>query len=98
MPSELPDNIDDAVNNLQLTENATDDDTETLNELYVESEEDDDDMDKFPKPWRGDRLAALPSLLKCVRFPLMKKQYICEKVDGNPNIMSTDGMKDLVNI
>jgi hypothetical protein len=96
MPSELPDNLEDAVNYIRLTDNA---DTGTLNELNKEIDEEndeDDDIDKFPKPWRGDRLAALPSLLNCVRFPIMKKQYICEKVDGNPNIMATDGMKDLV--
>jgi len=99
MPSELPENLEDAVHNLQLTENTVyDDNTETLNGLNEADVENDegDDIDKFPRPWRGDRLIALPSLLKCIRFPLMKKQYICEKVDGNPNIMATDGMKDLV--
>lgn len=100
MPSELPEslneNLEDAINYLQLTDNA---DTGTLNELNKEIDvenDEEDDIDKFPKPWRGDRLAALPSLLNCVRFPIMKKQYICEKVDGNPTIMATDGMKDLV--
>ncbi|CAB4404046.1 unnamed protein product [Rhizophagus irregularis] len=100
MPSELPEslneNLEDSINYLQLTDNA---DTGTLNELNKEIDienDEEDDIDKFPKPWRGDRLAALPSLLNCVRFPIMKKQYICEKVDGNPTIMATDGMKDLV--
>ncbi|CAJ0648996.1 16449_t:CDS:10 [Entrophospora sp. SA101] len=44
----------------------------------------------------SDRLAALPSLLKCIRFPLMHKRYILEKVEGNPVIMAAEGMKDLV--
>ncbi|CAI2180567.1 19675_t:CDS:2 [Funneliformis geosporum] len=65
MPSELPENFEDAVNDMQI-------------------------------PWCGDRFAALHSLLKCVRFPVMKKQYIFEKVEGNPLIMAVDGMKDLV--
>ncbi|CAI2194980.1 2775_t:CDS:2, partial [Funneliformis geosporum] len=60
MPSELPENFEDAVNDMQIVENA------------------------------------LHSLLKCVRFPVMKKQYIFEKVEGNPLIMAVDGMKDLV--
>ncbi|POG76628.1 hypothetical protein GLOIN_2v1474472 [Rhizophagus irregularis DAOM 181602=DAOM 197198] len=100
MPSELPEslneNLEDSINYLIITDNS---DTGTLNELNKEIDVENDeeyDIDKFPKPWRGDRLAALPSLLNCVRFPIMKKQYICEKVDGNPTIMATDGMKDLV--
>lgn len=100
MPSELPENLEDNVNNLRLTENAVYNDyTETINGLNEEVDignDEGEDIDKFPKPWRGDRLSALPSLLKCVRFPIMKKQYICENVDGNPNIMAADGMKDLV--
>ncbi len=91
MPSELPENFEDAVNNIQLNEN----DVENPCELNNEATEN-DDSNKFPKPWRGDRLAALPSLLKYVRFPIMKKQYIFEKVEGNPIIMAADGMKDLV--
>lgn len=96
MPSELPENLEDDVNFLQLNDNA---DTGTLNELNKEigvENDEDDDINKFPKPWRGDRLAALPSLLSCIRFPIMKKEYIVEKVEGNPIIMATDGTKDLV--
>ncbi|CAG8459712.1 8626_t:CDS:2, partial [Racocetra fulgida] len=43
----------------------------------------------------SDRLAALPSLLKCVRFPVMQKRYIVEKVEGNATVMSAEIMKDL---
>ncbi|CAG8733074.1 2421_t:CDS:2 [Cetraspora pellucida] len=50
----------------------------------------------FPKPWKGDRLAALPSLLKCVRFPVMQKRYIVEKVEGNATVMAAEIMKDLI--
>ncbi|CAG8447557.1 13961_t:CDS:2 [Funneliformis mosseae] len=67
---------------------------DTTDENLYETEN--DDSNKFPKPWCGDRLAALPSLLKCVRFPVMKKQYIYEEVEGNPIVMAADGMKDLV--
>ncbi|CAG8516247.1 1163_t:CDS:2 [Ambispora leptoticha] len=63
-----------------------------------------DDMDSeefneteiFPRPWCGDRLAALPSLLECVRFPMMQKRYLLEKVESNTMVMSADGMKDLL--
>ncbi|CAG8449618.1 1488_t:CDS:2 [Scutellospora calospora] len=56
----------------------------------------DQDLNKFPKPWKGDRLAALPSLLKCIRFPVMQKRYIFEKVEGNAIVMAAEVMKDLV--
>ncbi|CAG8442747.1 3540_t:CDS:2 [Funneliformis caledonium] len=96
MPSELPENFEDAVDDIQFIENGI----VNIKNLYeLNNEQSDiqnDGSNKFPKPWCGDRFAALPSLLKCVRFPVMKKQYIFEKVEGNPFIMAADGMKDLV--
>ncbi|CAG8736350.1 17970_t:CDS:2 [Gigaspora rosea] len=56
----------------------------------------DQDFSDFPRPWKGDRLAALPSLLKCVRFPVMQKRYIVEKVEGNAVVMAAEVMKDLI--
>ncbi|CAI2161432.1 7634_t:CDS:2 [Funneliformis geosporum] len=84
MPSELPENFEDLI------------DIDSENLYKLNNEADNDDSNKFPKPWSGDRLAALPSLLKCVRFPMMKKQFIFEEVEGNPIVMAADGMKDLV--
>ncbi|CAG8775966.1 6533_t:CDS:2, partial [Dentiscutata erythropus] len=55
----------------------------------------DQDFSDFPKPWKGDRIVALPSLLKCVRFPVMQKRYIVEKVEGNAVVMAAEVMKDL---
>nr|CAG8518603.1 4355_t:CDS:10 [Entrophospora candida]CAG8531139.1 3682_t:CDS:10 [Entrophospora candida] len=51
---------------------------------------------ELPEIIEGDRLAALPLLLKYIRFPLMNKRYILEKVEGNLTIMAAEGMKDLV--
>lgn len=74
-------------------------DVETINDDYYDDDDDDDeteDTHKFPRPWKGDRLAALPSLLKCVRFPVMQKRYIVEKVEGNAVVMAAEVMKDLI--
>jgi hypothetical protein len=60
-------------------------DTEKTDEPYT-----------FPRPWEGDRLKAMPTLLKCVRFPIMQKGYLMNKVETNQMVMEAEGMKDLV--
>ncbi|CAG8517404.1 8590_t:CDS:2 [Paraglomus occultum] len=50
----------------------------------------------FPRPWEGDRLSALSMLLKCVRFPIMQKGYLIDKVETNRIVMEAEGMKDLL--
>ncbi|CAG8447170.1 11400_t:CDS:10 [Ambispora gerdemannii] len=80
MPSELPDKSYD-----DCSSAIKDTDSEEFNESEL-----------FPRPWCGDRQAALPSLLECVRFPMMQKRYLLEKVESNTMVMSADGMKDLL--
>ncbi|CAG8754401.1 9748_t:CDS:2, partial [Acaulospora morrowiae] len=93
MPSELSGNSEDP--NV-VTQSEKEDATVSIDQSYELLDEEADDSDKFPKPWRGDRFAILPSLLKCVRFPLMQKRFIVDKVEKNPVIMEAEGMKDLV--
>ncbi len=95
MSSELPEKSEDTVNNIQFIEGDVEN-LENLHEINNEEDIQNNYSNKFLKPWCGDRLAALPSLLKCIRFPVMRKQYIFEKVEGNSTIMAADGMKDLV--
>ncbi|CAG8514469.1 9881_t:CDS:2 [Acaulospora colombiana] len=95
MPSELPEDFED----LSLMSLSERNDGVSIDQDYGDAkllDDEVDDSEKFPKPWRGDRLAALPTLLKCVRFPLMQTRYIFEKVEKNPVIMEAEGMKDLV--
>ncbi|KAF0406188.1 BTB-domain-containing protein [Gigaspora margarita] len=69
-------------------------DVETINDDYYDDDDDDEteDIHKFPRPWKGDILAALSFLLKCVRFPVMQKHYIVEKVEGNAVVMAAEVM------
>ncbi|CAG8769214.1 14463_t:CDS:2 [Gigaspora margarita] len=54
------------------------------------------DIHKFPRSWKGDILAALSFLLNCVRFPVIQKHYIVEKVEGDAVVMAAEVMKDLL--
>ena len=70
-------------------------DTDIWNKMS-ENETEKTDRYTFPRSWDGDRLSAMPMLLKCVRFPIMQKGYLIDKVETNRIVMEAEGMKDLV--